>query len=343
MSGGANVAVIDCGTNTFTLSVVSFGRSPWVERFAMRVPVRLGAGGFKAGVIRPDRFARGVDAMRILQEAARNYAVTEFKALGTSALRDASNREAFVAAVREATGISIAVIDGAQEAGLIWRGVRRTLVPGWMGEGDAPLLVVDIGGGSVETVVVVGGEVRWWHSFDWGVARLMEWASPADPLGREGRQKLEPFLHSVLTPLHDALAQWKPVRLVGASGFFETLVDLNEPGRARVPDAPREVGEAILLEVPMSDWRNLRDQLWSLDLGGRMAMPGMAPERALYMPLAAVWLDHVLEGMQRILSAEGEAHPSAVRWGVSPFSLREGVLDAWSRGEDPVNIRFASN
>lgn len=343
MSREGNVAVIDCGTNTFTLSVVSFAKEPWVERFAMRVPVRLGVGGFKAGVIRPDRFARGVDAMRILQEAARNYSVAEYMAFGTSALRDASNKEAFVAAVLEATGISITLIDGAQEAGLIWRGVRRTLVPGWRGEADSPLLVVDIGGGSVETMIVVGGDVRWWHSFDLGVARLMEWASPSDPLGFEGRQKLEPFLNSVLAPLHAAIAQWKPVRLVGASGFFETLVDLNEPERARVPDAPREVGSAELQEVKMSDWRAIRDLLWTLDLGERMSMPGMAPERALYMPLAAVWLDHLLVAMQHMLSSGAEAGMEQVRWGVSPFSLREGVLDAWSIGEDPRNIRFTSH
>ena len=340
MSREGNIAVIDCGTNTFTLSVVSFAKEPWVERFAMRVPVRLGAGGFKAGVIRPDRFARGVDAMRILQEAARNYEVTAYMAFGTSALRDASNRAAFVDAVFEATGISISIIDGEQEAALIWRGVRRTLWPDWIGRDAAPLLVVDIGGGSVETILVAGGEVRWWHSFDWGVARLLEWASPRDPLGAEGRQKLEPFLLSVLSPLHAALCEWKPLHLVGASGFFETLLDLKDADRAHLPDAPRDVTLARMQEMEMSEWITIRNQLWKLHLGERLSMPGMAQERALYMPLAAVWLDHLLEAMDKQRKTEVAVEAQALRWGVSPFSLREGVLDAWSVGEDPTALRF---
>lgn len=324
-------AVIDCGTNTFTMSVVSFQVTPWVERFAMRVPVRLGSGGFKAGVIRPERFARGVDAMRVLQEAARNYGVERFVALGTSALRDASNRGEFLEGVERATGIRVEVIDGGQEAALIWRGVRRTLLPGWTG--SEPLLVVDIGGGSVETVLVVGDEVRWWHSFDWGVARLREWAAPPEPLGVDGREKLEPFLDSVLAPLHEALARWKPRRLVGASGFFETLLDMSRPALARIPDAPREVGDCFMATLDVPVWEGIRDQLWALDLPGRMALPGMAPERAEFMPLAAVWLDHLLNRMTQ--STGGE-----VAWAVSPFSLREGVLDVLSRGEDPLGVRF---
>ena len=87
------LAAIDCGTNTFTMLVVDVlpegiegeGGRRWRECFRLRLPVRLGAGGFKAGMITPERFARGLDALGVMRECARNLGVGEVVLVGTSA------------------------------------------------------------------------------------------------------------------------------------------------------------------------------------------------------------------------------------------------------------------
>ena len=64
MSTLRRVAVIDCGTNTFNLRIVDLGAAAgWIPVFGQRIPVRLGQGGVAKGVIRPDRMARGLDAL----------------------------------------------------------------------------------------------------------------------------------------------------------------------------------------------------------------------------------------------------------------------------------------
>ena len=99
------VAVIDCGTNTFNLRIVEImpdvekGYRPWKKVFSLRLPVRLGKGGIDKGVIRPDRFARGLDAIGVMREAIRNYQTDEVFVIATSALRDASNSAVFVESI----------------------------------------------------------------------------------------------------------------------------------------------------------------------------------------------------------------------------------------------------
>ena len=122
------LAIVDCGTNTFTMHVARFEGREWKSLFRQRRFVRLGHDSFRTGRISPDRFRRGLDVLSSFRETARNYGVTHVRAIGCSALRDASNGPDFVKAARQ-LGWDVNVIAGDQEAHWIQLGVADTVPP----------------------------------------------------------------------------------------------------------------------------------------------------------------------------------------------------------------------
>jgi exopolyphosphatase/guanosine-5'-triphosphate,3'-diphosphate pyrophosphatase len=312
------------------------GGPRWRECFRLRLPVRLGEGGFKAGQIAPDRFARGLDALGVLRECARNLGVAEVKVVGTSALRGAANGADFAAAVQRRLGWDLRIIDGLEEARLIHVGASAAYVPAPGGR----VLTLDIGGGSVEAIVwqdraVPLGSV----STDAGVGRVAAIAAPGDPMGERGAQRLAPFLADVMDPIRRLIAEHRPRILLGASGSFDTFADLAEgaapPGGHRLA---RSVDRRALQEV--------LDRLRVASARERLTMPGMAPDRVDFMPISAEIVRCVLGWMEGEVENEDEIEDeiedevegsfagqdaNASRRGVevvcSPFALREGVVE----------------
>lgn len=307
------VGVIDCGSNSFTLVVAELAEEGWVRAFANSIPVGLGAGGFQSQTIRPDRAARGLDALRVFRETLRNYGVDAVYATGTSALRDARNAQSFVDAARAQCGIPIAVISGRQEAYAIWKGVLLT-EPLAMGERG---LVMDIGGGSVEFAIWERAEegpvLRWLESVDAGVVRIKDLAKPTDPLTEAGAGRLTPFLDDVLAPVDAAIAEWRPRVLVGSSGSFDALAALLRRGE---PCATGEGVHARAEPIDTTALRAVHRELLDAGLEERLAWKGMPASRAPYLPLSSVLV-------QRMLGVMGDE----VRVARSPYALREGLVE----------------
>jgi exopolyphosphatase/guanosine-5'-triphosphate,3'-diphosphate pyrophosphatase len=307
------IAVIDCGTNTFNLRIVDVGSSAgWIPVFGLRVPVKLGQGGVARGVIRPDRMARGLDALVSMKEAIRNYRVDEIYVLATSAMRDAKNGHEFVAQTKSLTGFDIQVISGQHEARLIQEGIGLNFKtpPGQM------CLTMDIGGGSVEFILWDEHGIQWAQSFDAGVARLHMLMNLSDPLGREGLAKMRPYFDDVLAPLGAAMEALKPTLLVGASGSFDTIADLvgtrtrtERPDHAQTPEPHPEPDP-----IPMDKWQEVFAQLVDEDVHFRANMPGMDPARIELMPYSAALIQWVID--QGTIQSMCRAS----------YALREGVL-----------------
>ncbi len=312
------IAVVDCGSNTFSMRIVEVSEGQWDELFMMRHAVFLGQGGFKQAAILPDRFAKGIDALRIMSQATTNYAVDEVRVIATSVLRDASNAEAFCMKAEEMTGWKIEVITGDEEAHWIHKGVSLTTesIP------DRHV-IMDIGGGSLEFIVAENtgttGEshVLWKKSFDAGVARLDDFAKPADPMEQSGADRFQPFLDYTLAPLKAALEKFQPVVLVGSSGSFDTFLDMVNGGAEpdhTVADCS-EQGHPHVQAIDREKLHELHGLLLSLDLPSRLLLPGMVPPRARMLPLASLLIQHVLSWM-----------PSNTTVMCSAYALREGVL-----------------
>jgi len=319
------VAIVDCGTNTFTMVIADLVESHWIEVFHLRCQVFLGRGGFASSAILPDRFAKGLDALGILKEASRNYDVDDVRVYGTSALRDASNSTDFLAKAKAKVGWDIEIISGQDEADLIQAGVQLTL-----SNLNGPVIIMDIGGGSLELIILARRapdewEKCWARSFDAGVSRLAEFGRPSDPFMESGEQRYTPYLDEVLSEMREAIEHHQPECLVGSSGSFDTFMELVNRVQVQFSKAPsaalskgaihpqtREINRAGLAAV--------HDQLLHFDLSERLAMPGMAPARARLIPLSSMLVQYVLAAM-----------PSDSQVYQSSYALREGALRSMTR------------
>ena len=305
--------MIDCGTNMFTVLIAEGSCDAWERKHVLRQPVFIGQGGFQNRSIRSDRFARGLDALQTFHQALGNYNVMDVRVVGTSALRDASNGAAFAEAVRSQFGWDTDIIGGEEEADWIFRGVAQTLT-----DVLERVLIMDIGGGSVEFVVAERAAAGTWQSkaalsLDAGVARLEEFGKPTDPLGAAGEERYRAFLDNVMEPLEAILAEHQPTALVGSSGSFDTFAEAVNGSHANVPYLQRRDLESIDCQA----LQRLHRKLLTEPHEQRLKIPGMAPARAKMIPLSSMLLMHVM----------GKMPPTATVYR-SPFAMREGLMEA---------------
>lgn len=208
-------AVIDIGTNSVRLLVadtVGDAIEPIVQR--LRMP-RLGQGVDRSRRLSPEAMERTAAAIGELVAEARAAGAKSVKVVGTSALRDAANRQEFVDLVRKEHGLHVAVLSGHEEAALSFRGavLGLSVLAGRSNPGAAKagilhdllrdfVCVLDVGGGSTElTCGTVAGDVLGRSSVDVGAVRMTEQCIASDPptdsdwkrLGYAVARGLQPF------------------------------------------------------------------------------------------------------------------------------------------------------
>ncbi|MBD2723290.1 Ppx/GppA phosphatase family protein [Hymenobacter armeniacus] len=302
------LALIDLGTNTFHLLIVELSNTPGEKPLVLlrtKAGVRLGEGGISHGVIAPEPYARALHTLAGFKEEIELHEVEEVRATATSAMRVTKNGPDLVRDIFEQTGIRVDVIPGEREAELICQGVRQAV-----DLGAEPHLVMDIGGGSVEFIIANQTTIYWKHSFEIGAQRLLDKFFP-DPSGVFPAAAVEAeqrYLGTVLEPLIEALQRYKPVSLVGASGSFDSLADM-QLGQLRTDSQqpPRT-------ELALSSFQESYRHLLSGNHEQRLAIPGILPMRADMLVVAAVLIDYVLgiSGITRIQT--------------SAYALKEGLL-----------------
>lgn len=219
---------MDLGTNTFHLLIAEGTIHNYHEIVHYHEAVKLGEGGINKGYILPEAFARGISTMQQFQQQIAGHQVQEVRAIATSALRSASNGTDFMNEVKAKTGIQIEIIDGAQEAGFIYQGVK---ISGCLTAQNS--LIMDIGGGSVEFILGNTGHITWKQSFEIGAARLMDLFHRTDPIPPASIEALNLYLEDTLTDLFAAVASHGTQTLIGSSGAFETFAELIETEKGR--------------------------------------------------------------------------------------------------------------
>ena len=302
------LALIDLGTNTFHLLIVEMPTAPGEKPAVLlrtKAGVRLGEGGISQGIIAPEAYARALHTLAGFKEEIELHEVTETRATATSAMRVTRNGPDLVRDIFEQTGIRVDVIPGSREAELICAGIRQA-VP----LGAEPHLLMDIGGGSVEFIVADHATIFWKQSFEIGAQRLLDQFFP-DPEGVMPAAAVaaeQDYFGAVLAPLLAAIDYHKPVSLVGASGSFDSLADM-QLGQLRT-----ESELPPYTELALASFQESYRHLLSGNHEQRMALPGILPMRADMLVVAAVLIDYVLgvSGIERIRT--------------SAYALKEGLL-----------------
>jgi len=149
------LAGIDIGTNTVRLLVAETGADSFHEICSERRITRLGQDLDRTGMLSRDAWERSMSALLDFRDSIRRHEALHTKAIGTSALRKASNTPDFINDVRKKVGLEISVITGEEEARLTLLGVSSVLRGVSAKAGDDPLmssLIIDIGGGSTEII-----------------------------------------------------------------------------------------------------------------------------------------------------------------------------------------------
>src|SRR5262245_29711601 len=137
--------------------------------------VRLGRKSLTTGRLTKPAMDHGIRALQTFTSIAKRHGTTRFRAVATSAVREAKNGGEFIQRIYDEVGLRVRVIPGREEARLIYLGVSQVV------DLRRPTLLLDIGGGSVEIVLVEQEKAVELHSVKLGVSRLTEEFLHTDP------------------------------------------------------------------------------------------------------------------------------------------------------------------
>jgi exopolyphosphatase / guanosine-5'-triphosphate,3'-diphosphate pyrophosphatase len=263
------VGVVDLGTNSTRLLAADVD-GDHVEEVSRRTTItRLGEGVDERRKLLPLPVARVRNALSEYRRELDELGAERVLAIGTSAVRDAENGEAFLGEIEWSYGFATRLLSGDEEAELTRRGVANGRVLG------DETLVLDVGGGSTE-LITSGART----SLDVGSVRLTERHLRSDPPTREE-------LEAAAQTVRDELPPLDPREAIGVAGTVTTLAALELGGY----DAERVHGHRLAREAVDA----LLARLASLPLAERRDLPGLEPERAPVIVGGAVVVREVLE------------------------------------------------
>jgi exopolyphosphatase/guanosine-5'-triphosphate,3'-diphosphate pyrophosphatase len=294
------LAAIDVGSNAMRLAIASAddgGRLHMIH--TDREAVRLGADVFAKGEISNSRLVEAMNAFIKFRKLINQQNVGFVRAVGTSALREARNRDYCISQIEKATDITIQPISGEEEARLVFLAVSKNLNL----DGKIALLV-DIGGGSVEISLATGGAIVVTESFAIGAVRLLQMFEQKKRGERVFRKLVREYIKVSGALLRREIGERKVDLCIATGGNVESLGDLRVAlcnGRDDTSLAADEL--ALILE-----------ELQSRSYEGRVKDFGLRPDRADVIIPAAVVLQNVAK----------EAHVDQIL--IPRVGVREGLL-----------------
>jgi len=302
-------ATIDAGSNAIRLLIARAESPPRVRVLETeRVAVRLGHNVFASGAFDRATITAAAKAVHHFRALMNRYHVTKYRAVATSATREAKNRAALLRRIQREAGIRLEVIGGDEEASLVRGAVRASL-----GSELAPRLIVDLGGGSLELNLMRGGDVERSVTLPLGTVRLMETFDAAGEIDPAMRSALERRIVAKIGRNLSRAGDLSRAVVVACGGNAEALAQI-APGR-RPHGIPTLSLRVLANRLP---------QILGSDVRGRMRLFHVRRDRAEVMGIAGI----VFTTLGRLLSLREMLVPGV--------GVREGVLEAL------VNEHFAA-
>jgi exopolyphosphatase / guanosine-5'-triphosphate,3'-diphosphate pyrophosphatase len=322
------VAVIDIGASAIRMRVAEIGPNGEVRNLdSLQQALRLGKDTFSTGRIQASTIEDCIKVLLGFRRVMAEYGITrddQIRAVATSAVREAENRYAFVDRVYMSTQINVEVIEGTEENRLTYIAVQDVLKQNDVLK-NADAIIVDVGGGSTELVLVQKGSVTFANSYRLGSLRMRESLETFRAPAERVRTILDQHIHRVVDQLYRNVPVDKVKYMVAISGDAQFAASM----------LSSEWAESRLSSVNMKTFASLTEQLVPTpvdDLVRKYRIPyqeaeTVGPALLAYLHLAQVF--HV----KQIL--------------VPKTSLREGLLKeiaaggTWTEGFSEQAIQSA--
>ena len=294
-------AAVDIGSNSVRLKIARLIGGRLREVHEDREVTRLGESVFRDGYLSPEAIADTVKVLRRFHRAAQKAGTDAVRVVATSALRDARNSRAFLEWVRSSTGWKVEIISGLEEARLIHLGLISTIRAN-----ASPALMMDLGGGSCELTISVGGHIRDTVSLPLGAVRLTNEFLRHDPPRKPETRQLRGFISREIARIAGLITRAKPKVVIATSGTAESL--------AAVCHGLYKTKRPRATTVSRAQMRRIAKLLAGLTLEERRKLSGIGPRRAEIIIAGAAVYTELLERCQ----LQGFRY--------SPLGLRDGIL-----------------
>lgn len=265
ISKRAAYAAIDIGSNAVRLLIkeLECENPPRFNKvLLLRVPLRLGFDVFAEGRISDRRKKDMVRLMKCYRQLMKIYEVADYRACATSAMRDAANGKEIIREVEKKTGIRIEIIDGQEEAGMIYNNHLEN-----MKDRKGNFMYVDVGGGSTEINLLADGELVCSRSYNIGTVRMLNDAVEESEKARIRRD------------MKDLAASYPGINIIGSGGNINKLIKMVKGRDRRYP------------RMTVASLKELHDRLKALTVEERMDIYGLKPDRAdVIVPAGDIFL-----------------------------------------------------
>lgn len=296
------IAVIDLGTNTCNLLIAEIEASTFRILHRSKEHVKLGDDRIKQNELSPAALQRTIDAFNKHFQRINRFKADKIRAFATSAVRTAANKINFLDSLGKETGCLIKIISGETEAELIFNGVLLAL-----GDLTVPSLILDIGGGSNETILAYHRNILWKESRPAGMARVIHNFQISDPIRKDEINQIESFFAEEHQKAINLCKEKGVQSLIGCSGAFDTIADLID----RVEPGTKERNQQ---RIKLTDFQKIYNQIIQSSREERMRMTGIDLVRIDLIVPAVILINTLIKEaeLQEIIQTD--------------FALREGVL-----------------
>lgn len=299
------IAAIDVGTNSFHMVIASVNHKGIMNPITReKRVVRLGSGYKDMKHIENTAIQRGIDALKEFSKIAQSENAT-IRAVATSAVREAQNKDEFISRVRHETGIEIEIVSGAEEARLIYIGTIHALPIL-----ERKSLIIDIGGGSTETFIGYKGKSLNASSEKLGAIRLTQMFFDNGVSDELSLLECAKFIKGVWAQKLIKIKETGYDIVVGTSGTIQTIAKIAlQMNNVQTPDVLNGItvsAKDILKAIKLIKKTQFPDD--------RVNISGMDHKRADIIIGGAVILEHAINtlNIKEIL--------------ISPYALREGIV-----------------
>ncbi len=307
------LASIDIGTNTCNILIAEVLPEKKIKMLHReKKPIKLIDASYYNNTISEAAIKRCINALLDYRKLIEEFNVNDSVVITTSGIRSADNGEQMLTRFALKTGFDVRIIDGDEEAYLVYVGVKNAV------EFDEnPALIVDIGGGSVEFIICNNKELFWKKSYSLGIARLLKKFNLEDPLSNKDINDLNAYFDQ---DLHEVISKTKDYgvnKLIGSSGSFDTFKNLIICSfTGEIPDQHQPY-----YNIDFPSFELTYNQLIKLNIFERIRMKGMDPIRVEMMPAAAVMAKYLIDktGAEVFLQ--------------SAFAIKEGLIFEYMNSE----------